>query len=341
MKPVVRIGIDLAKNSFAICGVNDTGQVVLERTLKRAELLAFFANLPACLVAMEAGSGAHYWARELLKLGHDARIIDPALVAPYRQGGRHSKNDRNDAKAICEAAGRPSMRFVPIKSEEQQAVLVIHRCRRAMVSAHTRTANQLRGLLAEFGLVVPKGVNTLKRQWPKLRMAHAERVPLLAWEELDGLFSQLLEQHQQILRYERKIAALNRENEAAKRLQEIRGVGPITASAIVATVGNARLFKNGRQFAAWLGLTPREYSTGGKPRLGRISKRGDVYLRTLLVHGARSELMHTAKRADGKSQWSEHLKETKSWNKVAVALANKHARIIWAMLAKETAYRPV
>lgn len=340
MNSVIRVGIDLAKNTFSLCGVDAHEHIVLEKTLRRAELLAFCSNLPPCIVAMEAGSGAHHWARELRHLGHDARIIDPGFVAPYRHGGRHVKNDRNDARAICEAAGRPSMRFVPVKDVQQQAVLVVHRCRRAAVRQHTRLANQLRGLLAEFGIVVPRGVAPLKRQWPELRLRHADRVPLLAWEMLDGLFDQLREQHQLILRYERQLTALDRDNPAVQRLQGIQGVGPLTASAIVATVGNARLFKNGRQFASWLGLTPREYSTGGKPRLGRISKRGDAYLRTLLIHGARSELMHTARRDDHKSRWAEQLKATRGWNKAAVALANKHARIIWAMLARDTDYRP-
>lgn len=340
MNPVIRVGIDLAKHTFSLCGVDVHEHIVLERTLRRVELLTFFSNLPACIVAMEAGSGAHHWTRALRDLGHDARIIDPGFVAPYRQGGRHAKNDRNDARAVCEAAGRPSMRFVPIKDAQQQATPVVHRCRRAAVTHHTRLANQLRGLLAEFGIVAPRGVSTLKRQWPELRLRHADRVPLLAWTRLDGLFDQLREQHQMILRYERQITALNRDNPNVQRLQNIQGVGPLTASAIVATVGNARLFKNGRQFAAWLGLTPREHSTGGKPRLGRISKRGDAYLRTLLVHGARSELMHTARRDDHKSRWVEQLKATKGWNKASVALANQHARIIWAMLAKDNAYRP-
>ena len=340
MNPVIRVGIDLAKNTFSLCGVDEYEHVVLEKSVRRAELLPFFSNLTPCIVAMEASSGAHHWARALSNLGHRACIIDPGFVAPYRQGGRHVKNDRNDARAICEAAGRPSMRFVPIKSAEQQAILIVHRCRRAAVTHHTRLANPLRGLLAEFGIIVPNGVATLKRQWPELRLRHARRLPLLAWEMLGGLFDQLCQQHQLILRYERQIAALNRDNPAVRRLQDIQGVGPLTASAIVATVGNARLFKNGRQFAAWLGLTPREYSTGGRPRLGRISKHGDRYLRTLLVHGARSELMHTAKRDDHKSLWAEQLKASRGWNKAAVALANKHARIIWAMLAKDTDYKP-
>jgi transposase len=338
---ITRIGIDLAKNSFSVCGVDVHEKIVLERTLKRKDLLNFFSNTMPCLVAMEAGSGAHHWARSLIKLGHDARIMDPKFVSPYRTGGKSNKNDRNDARAICEAAGRPHMRFVPIKTVEQQAILVIHRRRRQLVIEHTRVANQIRGFMAEFGVIAPKGVNRLKREWFRLRHDNAEQLPAMAWEELDPLFSRLLKLHQQILAYDRKINALNREDERTQRIMQISGVGPITASAIVATVGNATLFKNGRQFAAWLGLTPREYSTGGKTRLGRISKRGDVYLRTLLVHGARSELMLTHKRTDRKSQWAEHLKESKSWNKTAVALANKHARIIWALLAKNEDVGPI
>jgi len=338
---IKRIGIDLAKNSFSICAFDENDKIVLERTLKRKDLLAFLSNINPCVIAMESGSGAHHWSRQLINMGHDPRIIDPKFVIPYRAGGKSRKNDRNDARAICEAAGRPHMNFVPIKTEAQQAILMIHRCRRQVVAEHTRTANQIRGFLAEFGVVIAKGVTRLKREWFQCRLDHADKLPLMAWEELDGLYAHLLDLHQKILHYERKINALNKEDERTERLMKIGGIGPITASAIVATVGNATVFKNGRQFASWLGLTPREYSTGGKPRLGRISKRGDVYLRTLLVHGARSELMLTHKRNDAKSRWAEYLKLNKSWNKAAVALANKHARIIWALLAKNETYHLV
>jgi len=290
---------------------------------------------------MESGSGAHHWSHQLIKMGHEARIIDPKFVIPYRAGGKSRKNDRNDARAICEAAGRPHMNFVPIKTEAQQSILMIHRCRRQVVAEHTRTANQIRGFLAEFGVVIAKGVTRLKREWFQCRLDHADKLPLMAWEELDELYAHLLDLHQKILRYERKINALNKEDERTQRLMAISCIGPVTASAVVATVGNATVFKNGRQFAAWLGLTPREYSTGGKPRLGRISKRGDVYLRTLLVHGTRSELMLTHKRSDAKSRWAEYLKLNKSWNKAAVALANKHARIIWALLTRNETYHLV
>ncbi len=215
-----------------------------------------------------------------MELGHDARIIDPRFVAPYRHSGRSGKNDRNDAQAICEAVSRPTMRFVPIKNPQQQAVLTIHRVRSGYVVEHTRVANQFRGLLAEFGIVVPKGVATLKHRWLQIRTQHAEQIPPLALEEFDGLYRRLLGLHQTILAYDRKM------------------------------------------------------------RLGRISKRGDPYLRTLLIHGARTGLMHTPNQQDRKSLWAEQLKHDKPWNKVAVALANKHARIAWAMLANNTSYQP-
>lgn len=337
---ITRIGLDIAKNTFFVCGVDERGQAAVQRKLKRGEVLTFFAQVPRCLIGLEAGSGAHYWARELVSLGHDPRIIDPRFVMPYRHSGQSGKNDRNDAQAICEAVGRPTMRFVPIKTPQQQAILTVHRIRSGYVTEHTRVVNQLRGLLAEFGVVVPKGVATLKRRWLQIRTQHAEQIPVLALEELDGLYHRLLDLHQTILAYDRKIKALVRDDERAARLTEVQGIGPITASALVATIGNGHDFKNGRQFAAWLGLTPRQYSTGGKIRLGRISKRGDPYLRTLLIHGARTWLMYTPNQPDRKSQWAERLKHDKPWNKVAVALANKHARTAWAMLAKNQSYQP-
>ena len=335
MTKTIRVGVDLSKNVFVVYGVDEHDRSVVKRTLKRAELLPFFAQLEPSLIGMEAGSGAHHWARELIKLGHTARIMDPRLVAPYRNQGRTGKNDANDAQAICEAVGRPHMRFVPIKDPEQQAILLIHRVRKGIVNEQTRVANQLRGLLAEFGVVMPKGLETIKRIWSNLRQQHADDVPTLAWEELDQLYARLGELHAQILRYDRRINAHVRTDARARRLTEIHGVGPITASAIVATVGNGRDFKNGRQFAAWLGLTPKQFSTGGRTILGKITKRGDTYLRTLLIHGGRSELMHVHRREDPKSQWATRLRASKPWNKAAVALANKHARMIWSILSQE------
>lgn len=304
MSSIMRVGIDLSKHVFVLYGVDEGERVVLKRTLKRAEVLPLFANLDRCLIGMEAGSGAHYWARELKKLGHDARIMDPRRVAPYRSQGRTGKNDGNDAEAICEAVGRPRMVFVPIKEPEQQAILVIHRVRKAIVNEQNRVANQVRGLLAEFGVVIPKGLASLKRVWLSTRQAHADDVPALVWEELDKLYTQLGELHDRIIGYDRRIKAHVRTDARARRLAEIHGVGAITASAVVATVGNGRDFKNGRQFGAWLGLTPKQYSTGGRTILGKITKRGDTYLRTLLIHGARSELMYVHRRNDPKSLWA-------------------------------------
>jgi transposase len=274
---IIRFGIDLAKNSFAICGIDEHEKIVFRKVLKRARLLEFFANTPPALVAMEAGSGAHHWARELCALGHNARIIDPRLVAPYRHQGRAGKNDSNDAAAICEAAGRPLMRFVPIKTKEQQAILV-HRLRHACVAEHTRLINRLRGFLAEFGIVAPQGAETFKAHWPTIRQRHDLDLPSLAWQLLEEHYAELRRLHLNVLAYDRQINAFVREDLQAKRLAQVNGIGPITASAIVATIGNGRDFKNGRQFAPWLGLTPKQHSTGGTPKLGRISKRGDTYL---------------------------------------------------------------
>jgi transposase len=333
-----RLGIDLAKNSFSLCGVDSNDHIVLEKTVKRNDLLPFVSQLTPCIVGMEAGSGAHHWARELAKLGHTPRIMAPKFVTPYRRQG---KNDSNDARAICEAVGRPGMRFVPHKNTEQQAILAVHRIRASHVDAHTKLANQVRGLLAEFGIVIPKGVQHLRNQWREIRQRYDETLPQLAWEELDSLYEQFIAAHRNVLAYDRKVNAIVRTDIRCQRLMQLHGVGPITASAMVATVGDASVFKNGRQFAAWLGLTPRQYSTGGKPKLGRISKQGDSYLRTLLVHGARTELTNIGKRSDSKSQWAQQLRERKSWNKAAVALANKHARLIWAVLTKGDDFIPV
>jgi transposase len=226
------------------------------------------------------------------------------------------------------------MRYVPIKDEAQQAILVIHRVRKGIVNEQNRIANRLRGLLAEFGVVIPVGLRALKREWPGVREAHAQSIPAMAWAEFDALFAQLGRLHTEIPAHDRKISAHVRQDVRARRIATLNGIGEITASAIVATVGNARDFKNGRQFAAWLGLTPRQSSTGGKTTLGRITKRGDIYLRTLLVHRARSELRYVPDREDAKSLWAGKLLREKSWNETAVALANKHARIVWALLAK-------
>jgi transposase len=335
MKSVARVGLDIAKSVFQLHAVDVHGKVVFRKTLSRGEMLSFFANLTPCLVGIEACAGSHYWARELIKLGHDARLMAAQFVSPYRKSG---KNDANDAEAICEAVGRPNMRFVPVKSEEAQAVLAVHRARALTVSERTALINQVRGLLGEFGIVTGAGTAQARRLLAEIG-AGERHLPVLARETIGELHDRLRALDERILAYDRKITALAKQSEPAQRLMAIEGIGPITATALVASVGNAQAFKSGRQFAAWLGLTPRQNSSGGKTKLGGISKRGDVVLRTLLIHGTRSALQRMANKTDQKSLWVEALKARSCSNVAAVALAAKNARIIWAMLARGTEYR--
>ncbi len=334
--PIVRIGMDIAKNVFQVHGVNEQGKVVVQKQLSRRKVLAYFAQLPACRIGVEACGSAHYWGRELQKLGHDVRLMAVQLIKPYRT---RQKNDRNDAEAICEAVSRPQMRFVPIKTVEQQAVLTVHRARELLVTERTAVANQIRGLLLEYGVVIPPGIQRLRRELPGVLSAEEDTLPTLARTVVLELQARLGELDERIAGPDRQIAQVARQNEAAKRLMQVEGVGPITATAVVATVGDAKAFHHGRQFAAWLGLVPKQFSTGGKPVLGRITKRGNVYLRTLLIHGARSVLQCTAKRTDAKSAWVEELRQRRGDNIAAVALAAKHARILWALLARGQEYR--
>lgn len=302
-------------------------------------MLEFFANLSHCLVGMEACSGAHYWARELKKFGHDVRLMAAQFVVPYRKGGTSGKNDRNDAEAICEAVGRPNMRFVPVKDVEQQTVLIVHRARTLLISERTALVNQTRGLLGEFGIVVPLGIEKIRVALPQI-LEDAENGLLPAGREvIADLQDQLSSLDTRIDQYDKRISVLSKKMEAARRLMKLPGIGPITATAMVATAGDAKTFKNGRQFAAWLGLTPRQSSSGGKSRLGRITKRGDTYLRYLLIHGARAVLQMAGKRKDKKSRWAVAVKVRRGFNVAAVALAAKHARMIWVMLAKGEAYK--
>lgn len=332
---LAHIGLDIAKSVFQLHGVDSRGKPVCKKTLSRSEVLAFFANLPPCRVGIEACAGSHYWARELIKLGHDARLMAAQFVSPYRKSG---KNDANDAEAICEAVGRPNMRFVPVKSEEAQAVLAVHRARALTVSERTALVNQVRGLLGEFGIITGAGMAKARQLLARIG-AGGGQLPTLARETIGELHDRLRALDERILAYDKKIAALARQSEPATRLMALEGIGPVTATALVASVGNAQVFKSGRQFAAWLGLTPRQNSSGGKTRLGAISKRGDVVLRTLLIHGTRSALQRMADKTDHKSRWAQALKERACANVAAVALAAKNARIIWAMLARGTEYR--
>jgi transposase len=334
---ITTIGIDLAKSVFSIHGVDEHGKSVLKRQVRREQVFEVMARLEPCLIGMEACSGAHHFARELRKLGHDARIMAPQFVHPYRKS---QKNDGNDAEAICEAVGRPNMRFVATKSEEQQALLVVHRVRKALVEERTGLINALRGMLCEFGVVLPQGRYRLRARLPSVLLDENERLPALAREIFRELAQRIDQLDEHILAYDRRIEALVRESDAAKRLLQIPGIGPITASALVASVGDAKMFSNGRQFAAWLGLVPKQYSTGGKTRLGRISKRGDVYLRTLLIHGTRAVISASKQQpTSALSVWVQQLRARRGLKKAAVALAAKNARIAWALLAREQHYR--
>lgn len=333
---VTRIGLDIAKSVFQVHGVDEHDKVVIRKQLSRNKMLAYFAQLPVCRMGIEACGSAHYWGRELQKLGHEVRLMAVQLIKPYRT---KQKNDRNDAEAICEAVSRPQMRFVPIKTVEQQAVLTVHRARELLVSERTAVANQMRGLLLEYGIAIAAGIQRLRRELPAVLTATEEILPTLARTVVSELQARLQELDDRIAGHDRQIAEVAKQNEAAKRLMAVEGVGPITATAVVATVGDATAFPHGRQFAAWLGLVPKQFSTGGKPVLGRITKQGNVYLRTLLIHGARAVLQSTARRTDAKSVWVEALRQRRGDNIAAVALAAKHARILWALLAGGQEYR--
>jgi len=334
---LTRCGLDIAKQVFQVHGVNEHGVVKARKSLPRGKVLEFFARLPPCLIGIEACGGAHYWARELTKLGHTVKLMAAQFVVAYRKRG---KNDANDAEAICEAVGRPNMRFVAVKSEEQQSVLMVHRGRTLAVANRTAQVNQIRGLLSEFGLVVSKGVARLRRGLPGILEDAENGLPALAREVLAGMLEQLHELNARVTRYDDQIRALAQASEPARRLMRIEAIGPQTATALVASIGDPHVFKNGRSFAAWLGITPRQHSSGGQERLGQITRQGDRYLRTLLVHGARAYLRFVDKKTDAKSAWARRLKERRHPNVAAVALAAKHARIVWAILAHGTEYRP-
>jgi transposase len=334
MEQITTVGLDLAKTVFQVHGVDRAGRTVLRKTLRRGQVANFFAQLPACLIGMESCPGAHFWARKLVAMGHTVKRIAPQFVKPYV---KTHKSDAADAEAICEAVARPNMRFVPIKTVEQQAILAVHRAREGYVKARTALANQIRGLLAEYGIVLPMGIASLKN------------VPLaIDQADLPGAFKALIQmQLEHLHTLEERIAQADAairhwydENPACQRLKAIPGVGVIVATAMVASVGDARCFRNGRQLAAWLGLVPNQHSSGGRAQLGHITKRGDVYLRTLLIHGARAVLRHTQDRPDAADTWPMQRVRRRNKNIATVALAHKNARTIWALLAKEQCFDP-
>lgn len=332
MNEITTVGIDLAKHVFAVHAVACDGRLVLRRTVSRGRLLETVARLPRSLIGLEACSGAHEWARRFQALGHTVRLMAPAFVAPYRKSG---KNDGNDAEAICEAVSRPNMRFVSVKSVEQQALLTLHRVRQGFVSERTAVVNRIRGLLAEFGVVLPQRVESVRRGLHE----GTAGLPELACRAIRDLQAHLLGLDERIDAYDRELKRLAAADEQTRRVQTVPGVGPITASAMVASVGSAKEFRNGRQFAAWLGLTPRQSSSGGKTRLGGISKRGDAYLRMLLVLGARSVLQTAGRYTDRLSRWVLRIRARCGYHKAIVAIAAKNARILWAVLAKGESFR--
>jgi transposase len=336
MANVSALGIDLAKNVFSVHGVDSHGKTVVRKTVTRAKLLPLLAELPPCRVGMEACSGAHHFARELRRRGFDARIMAPKFVAPYRKSG---KNDSNDAEAICEAVTRPNMRFVAVKSEEQQAILCLHRVRQARIKERTALINQLRGLLTEFGIVIAKGRYTAQKELPLILEDADNGLPMLARQVLHDEYQRLLQLNQQLLAYDRQLEHLAAHSATAKRLMSIPGIGATTATALVATIGDITQFKNSRELAAWIGLVPRQYSTGGVTRLGRITKHGDKYLRTLLIHGTRSVIVALKDKQDRLSQWIRTMIERRGIKRTCVALAAKNARIAWAVLSSGNEYR--
>jgi transposase len=333
---ITAIGIDLAKNLFQVHGVDERGKAVLRTQLKRKDVASFFANLEPCLIGMEACGSAHYWARKLSEGGHTVRLMAPQFVKPYV---KTNKSDRNDAEAICEAVTRPNMRFVPVKTAEMQAVLALHRARQGLVKARTAQANQIRGLLAEFGVVIPKGICHIAKRLPEILEDGENALPGMMRQLLQRLGEQLKTLGQQVAEMEQQIKLWHRDNEQSRKLEDLAGIGPITASAFVATVGDAKSFKNARQVPAWLGIVPRHEGTGGKLRPGRISKRGDAYLRMLLIHGARAVIAQLERKPHATDGWLNKLIARRNKNIAAVALAAKNARTAWALLAHERRYR--
>jgi transposase len=333
---ITTIGLDLAKSVFQVHGVDATGQVVVRKSLRRAQMLPFFARLPSCLVGMEACGTSHHWARELIKLGHEVRLMPPAYVKPYVKRG---KTDAADAEAVCEAVTRPTMRFVPVKSPEQQAALSMHRTRDLLVKQRTQLINMIRGLLAEFGVDIPKGLERALLLARQIVEGNAPEVPFEAAKIVGTLSQQALDTHVRLREIDRDLVVWLRGNDVARRLMTIPGIGPVGATALAASVTDPQQFRSGRQFAAWLGLTPLQKSSGGKERLGGITKMGDKYLRRLLIVGMTS-LVRRAKYSPGKiDPRLVDLLARKPIRVATVAMANKTARIIWAIMSRGEIYR--
>lgn len=333
---IKRIGIDIAKQVFQIHGVDRFDHVVVRKQLRRTQVCDFFRDLAPCIIGIEACGSSHYWAREFSQLGHEVKLIPAQFVKPYVKGG---KNDANDAEAICEAVGRPAMRFVAIKRVEQQIVQAEHRIRSRLVRARTALSNEIRGLLSEFGIVIALGITQIRQALPLLLEEDEVRLSQKFKLLLAELAEELRQIDEHIAQHDQRLKTAAKEDERIQRLMEIEGIGPISASALVAAVGDATQFASARDMAAWLGLVPGQHSSGGKERLGHISKRGDTYLRTLLIHGARAVLNRCGNKEDRRSQWANQLARRRNRNIATVAIANKNARIAWAVLSRKEAYR--
>lgn len=331
-----RIGIDVAKSWFHLVAMDSRGKVTWRKALARQRVLELLIQLKPAVVAMEACATAHYWAREIQKLGHEVKLIHPTFVMPFRKSG---KNDFNDAEALCEASCRPMMRFVEVKSVAQQDIQSLHRARGLLIKQRTQLANQIRGLLAEYGIAVRRSIPALRREAAELA-AEPERLTAAMRLVVSNSLEQLRLFEQRRAELDREIALMCRRDERSRRLAQVMGVGPLTATAMVAKVGNARQFPNGRALAAYLGLVPRQHSTGGKTVLLNITKKGDRYLRTLLIHGARAALQVAPRHNDRRSQWALNLRRKSGPNVAAVALANKNARVMWKLLTAGEHFRP-
>lgn len=333
---ITTVGLDLAKNVFHVVCLNAHGKEVKKRMLRRSQVLQFFAQLPSCLIGLEACASAHYWGRELVALGHDVKLIPPQYVKPYVRG---NKNDYNDARGIAEAVTRPSMPFVAIKTVEEQDMQAIHRLRSQCLRDRTALSNSTRGLLGEYGIIFPKGIAALRRKIPEILEDAENGLSLRFRNLLAQRYEQLCELDEHISFYEKELVLLSRQDDACQRLQTIPGFGPIVSSAFRSAVGDGRAYSCGRDVAASLGLVPRQHSSGGKDVLLGISKRGDKYLRTQLVHGARAVVHQAARKDDSLSRWINRIREERGWNKAVVAMANKMARIGWAILNNNTSYQ--
>ncbi len=331
------LGIDLAKTSFQLHGVDAGNTTVIKKKLSRNKLIQFIAQLPPCLIGIEACGGANHWVRVFQSFGHTVKMMAPQFVKPYVKS---NKSDAADAEAICEAVQRPSMRFVPAKSLQQQDIQSLHRIRSQAVARRTAQANQIRGLLMEYGLILPQGISHIRRSIPSLLEDADNELTVLFRELLADLYREMVHLDGRIQMIEQKLEAICTQNEDCQRLLSIPGVGLLSATALVAAIGDINVFKSGRELAAWLGLVPRQHSTGGKPTLLGISKRGDTYLRTLLIHGGRTVVRVADKHPDKRSRWISRLDARRGKNICAVSVANKNARVAWALLKSQTTYQP-